>query len=103
MRKTGMDTKNSLCDMIFLKKRVLVDINVAEKESKGELTFHFDECHMVSLRVGSNFLDLEIICSTSTELCDRLQYTRIIHQRCNRLPMASLDANTLTKKTRGPK
>ena len=51
MRKTGMDTKNSLCDMIFLKKRVL-------EESKGELTFHFDECHMVSLRVGSNFLDL---------------------------------------------
>ena len=51
MRKTGMDTKNSLCDMIFLKKRVL-------EESKGEFTFHFDECHMVSLRVGSNFLDL---------------------------------------------
>ena len=49
MRKTGMDTKNSLCDMTFLKKRVLVDINVAEEESKGELTFHFDECHMVSL------------------------------------------------------
>ena len=51
MRKTGMDTKNSLFDMIFLKKRVL-------EESKGELTFHFDECHMVSLRFGSNFLDL---------------------------------------------
>ena len=58
MRKTGMDTKNSLCDMIFLKKRVLVDINVAEEESKGELTFHFDECRMVSLRVVSNFVDL---------------------------------------------
>ena len=58
MRKTGMDTKNSLCDMIFLKKRVLVDINVAGEESKGELTFHFDECHMVSLRVVSNFVDL---------------------------------------------
>ena len=58
MRKTGMDTKNSLCDMIFLKKRVLVDINVAEEESKGELTFHFDKCHMVSLRVGSNCMDL---------------------------------------------
>ena len=58
MRKTGMDTKNSLCDMIFLKKRVVVDINVAEEVSKGELTFHFDKCHMVSLRVGSNFMDL---------------------------------------------
>ena len=51
MRKTGMDTKNSLCDMIFLKKRVL-------EESKGELTFHFDECHMVSLKIVSNFVDL---------------------------------------------
>ena len=58
MRKTCMDTKSFLCDMIFLNKRVLVDINVAEEESKGELTFHFDECHMVSLRVGSNFVDL---------------------------------------------
>ena len=44
--------------MIFLKKGVLVYMNVAEEESKGELTFHFDECHMVSLRVGSNFMDL---------------------------------------------
>ena len=44
--------------MIFLKKRVVVDINVAEEVSKDELTFHFDKCHMVSLRVGSNFMDL---------------------------------------------
>ena len=52
MRKTGMDTKNSLCDMIFLKKRVLVDINVAEEESKGELTFHSDKCHNYGLAEG---------------------------------------------------
>ena len=58
MWKTGMDTKNSICDMIFLKKRVLVDINVTEEESKGELTFHVDKCHVVSLRVGSNFVNL---------------------------------------------
>ena len=52
MRKTGMDTKISLCDMIFLKKRVLVDINVAEEESKGELTFHSDKCHNYGLAEG---------------------------------------------------
>ena len=52
IRKTGMDTKNSICDMIFLKKRVVVDINVAEEVSKGELTFHSDICHNYGLAEG---------------------------------------------------
>ena len=41
MRKTCMDTKSFLCDMIFLNKRVLVDINV-----------HSDKCHNYGLAEG---------------------------------------------------